>query len=356
MTEQESSMVESTQGNLLKADVEALVNTVNCVGFMGKGIALQFKQAYPENFRSYERACKAQEVQPGRMFVVPSGELEGPRFIINFPTKRHWRGDSRLEDIDSGLRALIDEVRRLNIKSIAVPPLGCGNGGLDWGTVRPRIITAFAKVPDVRVLLFEPAGAPPAHDAVIRTPRPRLTVGRALLIKLLEQYSALEDRKTLLEVQKLAYLMQEAGQPLSLQYREHLYGPYAPNLKKVLEAVEGHYLTGYVDNEKPDVEIDLLPGATDEAAAFLSSDEAARARLARVGKLIEGYETPYGMELLATVHWAGLHQNARGPAEAVERVHAWSPRKAKLFRPSHIHAAWERLASQGWLRAPAEAS
>lgn len=350
IAERMASMIELTRGNLLRADVEALVNTVNCVGFMGKGIALQFKQAYPENFRVYERACKAQEVKPGCMLVVPTGEITGPRFIINFPTKRHWRADSRLEDIDRGLEALVREVQRLKIASIAIPPLGCGNGGLEWAVVRPRIERAFASLEKVRVLLFEPNGAPPAKDAVIRTPRPSMTVGRALLIKLLEQYSALEYRRTLLEVQKLAYFMQEAGQPLKLQYREHLFGPYAPNLKKVLEVVEGHYLSGYVDSERPDVEIELLDGATDAANSFLHSDEVACGRLSRVVDLIEGYETPYGMELLATVHWVGRHKGADSSSHAVELVHAWSPRKAQLFRASHIHAAWERLTSQGWLQ------
>jgi O-acetyl-ADP-ribose deacetylase (regulator of RNase III) len=353
ITERMTSMIELSRGNLLKADAQALVNTVNCVGFMGKGIALQFKQAYPDNFRAYERACKAEEVRPGRMLVVPTGELSGPRFIINFPTKRHWRGNSRMEDIDSGLNALVDEVRRLKITSIAVPPLGCGNGGLNWSDVRPRIEKAFEALPAVRVLLFEPNGAPNASDAVIRTARPNMTVGRALLIKLLEQYSALEYRKTLLEVQKLAYFMQEAGQQLKLQYREHLYGPYAPNLKKVLEVVEGHYLRGYVDSERPDVEIDLLEGAVEAADDFLRTDESASARLSRVASVIEGYETPYGMELLATVHWVGRHKGARSATEAVELVHSWSSRKAQLFRTSHIHAAWERLSSKGWLESAA---
>lgn len=119
-------MIELTRGNLLKADAQALVNAVNCVGVMGKGIALQFKQAYPENFRVYESACTAKEVRPGRMLIVATGVLIGPRFVINFPTKRHWRDNSRIEDIDAGLNALIDDVRRLKISSIAVPPLGCG--------------------------------------------------------------------------------------------------------------------------------------------------------------------------------------------------------------------------------------
>ncbi len=136
-------MIEEARGNLLEADVEAVVNTVNCVGYMGKGIALQFKQAFPENFKAYQRACKADQVQPGRMFVFETGMMVNPKYIINFPTKRHWRGKSRIDDIEAGLLALAKEVQRLAIRSIAIPPLGCGNGGLDWSEVRPRIEQAM---------------------------------------------------------------------------------------------------------------------------------------------------------------------------------------------------------------------
>src|SRR5687768_17378684 len=147
-------MIEDGRGNLLEADAEALVNTVNTVGHMGKGIALQFKQAFPENFSVYGKAVRRGEVQPGRMLVVPTGFVTNPRYIINFPTKRHWRGRSRMEDIESGLDALVVEIKRLGLRSIAIPPLGCGNGGLDWADVEPRIVRALEKVPDVRVLLF----------------------------------------------------------------------------------------------------------------------------------------------------------------------------------------------------------
>jgi O-acetyl-ADP-ribose deacetylase (regulator of RNase III) len=162
-------MVELTQGNILKADAEALVNTVNCVGFMGKGIALQFKKAYPDNFEAYRKACAAGEVQPGRMHIFELRAMLNPKYVINFPTKRDWRANSRYEDIESGLKALVTEVRRLRIESIAVPPLGCGLGGLDWNRVRPMIESAFVELPNVRVLLFEPTGAPAARQMPVRT-------------------------------------------------------------------------------------------------------------------------------------------------------------------------------------------
>jgi O-acetyl-ADP-ribose deacetylase (regulator of RNase III) len=149
-------MIELTQGDLLKQDAEALVNAVNCVGVMGRGIALQFRKAFPKSFEAYEHACKRGEVRPGSMLVFETDRLTNPRYVVNFPTKRHWRDKSRLTDIESGLEALVAEVKRLGIRTIALPALGCGLGGLEWLDVCPRIEKAFSAVPEVHVWLFEP--------------------------------------------------------------------------------------------------------------------------------------------------------------------------------------------------------
>ncbi len=344
-------MIEITRGNMLKADAEALVNTVNCVGNMGKGIALQFKKAFPDNFREYASACRNDEVRPGKMLVCETGSMWNPRYIINFPTKRHWRGKSRLEDIAAGLKALRDEVKRHGITSIAIPPLGCGLGGLDWVTVRPMIEEAFSSLRDVRVLLFEPSGAPDAKSMPIRTKRPHMTIARALFIKLMRQYSELAYRLTLLEIQKLAYFLQEAGEPLRLKYQAHLYGPYAHNLNKVLEILEGHFIRGYGDTQKPDVEIELLPGAVDDADEFLKEHQDSRTRLGRVVELIAGFETPYGLELLSSVHWVARHDSepAHDATEVFRKIHHWNERKRRLFHEEHVRIAWERLKGDGWL-------
>ena len=153
-------MLEFKTGNILAEDVDALVNTVNCVGVMGRGIALQFKNAFPDNFKAYVDACKRHEVEPGSMFVFGTGQLTNPRYIINFPTKRHWRGKSLMEDIDAGLRALHAVIRERNIRSIAIPPLGSGLGGLAWSNVRPRIEEALRDFEDLRVVIFEPGETP----------------------------------------------------------------------------------------------------------------------------------------------------------------------------------------------------
>ena len=344
-------MIEITRGNLIEAKYEALVNTVNCVGYMGKGIALQFKKAFPENFKAYERACRAKEVCPGTMFVFETGSMFNPKYIINFPTKRNWRGKSRLEDIEVGLQSLVQELRKLRILSVAVPPLGCGHGGLDWETVRPMIEKAFAELPEVRFLLFEPSGAPEARAMPVRTQRPRMTVARALFIRLMHRYTELAYRLTLLEIQKLAYFLQEAGEPLRLNYQAHVYGPYAHNLNKVLEILEGHFIQGYGDTQKPDVEIQLLPGAIEKANEFLENHKEGQVRLTRVAELIDGFETPYGMELLSSVHWIARHgaDPIRNADEAIETIHRWNERKQRMFRAQHIDIAWKRLEENDWL-------
>ena len=346
-------MIQISKGNLLEAEADALVNTVNCVGFMGKGIALQFKLAFPDNFSAYEKACHAGEVRPGRMFIYETRSMIGPKYIINFPTKRHWKGKSKMEDIESGLKALTADVERLGIQSIAVPPLGCGLGGLKWSEVRPLIEEAFVSLPDVQVQLFAPTGAPDAKAMPVRTKAANMTHARALFIKLMEQYAGMAYRLTLLEVQKLAYFLQEAGEDLKLKYIAHTYGPYADNLNKVLQTIEGHFTRGYGDSPQPDREIELMPGAIEAADEFLAkeNDTVSRDRLQKVAELIDGFETPYGMELLASVHWVARHNEppARNVQSAVDAVHSWNDRKRKMFSPKHIAVSWQRLDEAGCL-------
>ena len=345
-------MIEPTSGNILTDNADALVNTINCVGVMGKGIALQFKKAFPENFKAYEAACRREKVMPGRMFVFETGRMFNPRYIINFPTKRHWRGKSRYEDITSGLQALVREVRERKIRSIAIPPLGSGLGGLQWGRVKTMIEAAFEEIPDVQVKLYEPKGSPDAKDMPVGTARPKMTVARALLIMLMKQYARFAYRLTLLEIQKLTYFLQESGMDLKLRYVKHLYGPYAHNLNKVLEILEGHHIRGYGDTQKPDVEITLLPDADKAADRFLQKDPHAAEHLEKVADLVDGFETPYGMELLASVHWAAIHDSKVSDAEsAVIAMARWNNRKQRLFKPAHIRLAWERLQTEGWVKA-----
>jgi len=284
-------MIEYKKGDILREDVEALVNTVNCVGIMGRGIALQFKNAFPENFKSYVAACERREVQPGRMLVFNTGGLTNPKYIINFPTKRHWRGKSRSEDIDAGLVALVNEIRSRDIQSIAIPPLGSGLGGLDWANVRPRIERTLRELPNVRVVVFEPNDNSDQRRNY-SSDVPKMTAGRAALVGLMNRYLAglLDPFITLLEVHKLMYFMEEAGEPLRLRLVKGPYGPFAENLSHVLKAVEGHLVSGYADGgDAPDKQLRLVPGAVDDATSFLESHSETQSRLTRVSELVEGF-------------------------------------------------------------------
>ena len=343
-------MIEYKHGDILKERAEALVNTVNCVGVMGRGIALQFKNAFPDNFKAYAAACKNDEVQPGQMFVYETEKLFCPRFIINFPTKRHWRGKSRIEDIEFGLKALADIVRRYDIRSIAIPPLGSGLGGLEWADVKQRIEYAMQTLPDVQVIIFEPGGAPVAEKMALNREVPKMTAGRAVLVELMNRYLAglLDPFITLIEVHKLMYFMQEAGEPLRLKYTKASYGPYAENLRHVLHAIEGHLLSGYADGgDIPDKQLKLLPGAVKDASVFLKDHPDTRARFDRVVDLVEGFESPFGMELLSTVHWV-IHKDSVNSVDgAVRCVHAWNNRKMQ-FTPRQIALAVNTLSRKGW--------
>jgi O-acetyl-ADP-ribose deacetylase (regulator of RNase III) len=318
---------------------------------MGRGVALQFKNVFPANFRAYAAACERQEVQPGRMFVFETGQVTLPRFIINFPTKRHWRGKSRIEDIDAGLTALKQEIRNRGIHSIAIPPLGSGLGGLDWAEVRSRIESSLGDLEGVRVIVFEP------HDGkteVVANPSrdvPKMTPGRAALVELMNRYLAglLDPFVTLLEVHKLMYFLQAAGEDLRLKYAKAPYGPYAENLRHVLKDVEGHLISGYADGgDAPSKQLQLVPGALDDAQRFLEGRSSTLAHLESVSRLVEGFESPFGLELLSTVHWIVTREGAGSVGEVIEKTYAWSDRKRR-FTPRQIQLSLRVLARDGWI-------
>jgi O-acetyl-ADP-ribose deacetylase (regulator of RNase III) len=347
-------MIELTSGNLLQAPVQALVNTVNTHGVMGKGIALQFKRAFPDMNKAYEAACKSGDVKLGHMHVVDLGGLAGgPRWVINFPTKAHWKARSKLPDIETGLLDLIATVERLGITSIAVPPLGCGNGGLDWQDVRPRIESAFERIPDVHVLIYPPTGAPDPADMQTGTEKPDMTLGRAALIGLVRQYlqGLLDPFVTLLEIHKLMYFLQESGEPLRLKFEAGNFGPYARNLRQVMIRLEGHWLSGYGDgSDSPDKPIELINDAEVTAETFLNEAPDVRERMKRVATLIRGYEDSYGLELLSSMHWIMCHEaGARESAEtAIDAVQNWNPGKRRRLKPEHLFKAWSRLKDAKW--------
>lgn len=350
--------IELKHGNLLKAPVEALVNTVNCVGVMGKGIALQFDREFPENTLPYKAACKERNLRPGEILTVTLQlQLDNqlPRYIFNFATKDNWRQPSRIEWIERGLIALVDEVIRTGVKSIAIPPLGCGAGGLQWSQVQPLIVAAFAPLKDVQVFLFPPEGAPSASEMADPQKAPRMTAENALMVTLLSRYSLLDLEFSQLELQKLAYLLQQSGHAMPrLHFEQKQYGPATREFFPMLRNWENHWTIGFGDGtggvRKP---IFLKPEVVQQAESFLEDNPnaEAKAHLESVLRLIEGLDTALGLELLASVHWVARHypRAAIDSEEAIERIHAWNSHKKAAFNPEFIQIAWQRLRDFGWM-------
>jgi len=352
-------MIEFKRGNLFEAEVDALVNTVNTVGVMGKGIALQFSRHFPEIMPQYEAACKDGTLTVGTVQTIKLpllAGINGPRYVINFPTKKHWKGNSRIEYVEAGLQALRAEIEKLEIQSIAIPPLGCGLGGLDWGDVRDRIEATLGEMPGIVIQVYEPVGKPAAKAMKAAPKTPRMTPGRAALLGLMRRYMTplMDDAITLLELHKLMYFMQEAGEELQLTFVKGKYGPYATNLRHVLNAIEGHLLTGFGDaSEEPGKVLEPMPGAIQKAENYLKAKTRSGTleRFKKVEELMEGFETAYGLELLSSVHWVGVHEEvaANTPEEAETLIHNWNERKRTSFLFEHIQVAWKRLHENRWL-------
>jgi O-acetyl-ADP-ribose deacetylase (regulator of RNase III) len=347
-------------GDLLAAPVEAVVNTVNTRGVMGKGIALQVKQRWPEVDRVYRTASKHGEVTLGHVHVVERGGLgDGPRFVINFPTKDHWRSRSKLSDIEAGLVDLRAMIEKLGLHSIAIPPLGCGNGGLDWADVRPLIEAALDGLDSVDVVVFSPEGAPAAEQMIVGTSAPRMTPTLAGLVRLLAAYWTDVLGITDIEVQKLAYFLGVRRTALQLRFAKGPYGPYCEDLQFVLQRAEGHFLKGYGDRSRRPWEpgpLEVLPGAVDVANQLVRTEPAFDDDLRAVADLLDGFEGAWGLELLSTVHWVATEPDgATDPSSARERISTWSTRKNRLFPEPDVEDAWNHLASRGWLDAPPRA-
>jgi O-acetyl-ADP-ribose deacetylase (regulator of RNase III) len=354
-------MISFTQGNLLKANAEALVNTVNTVGVMGKGIALMFKEVYPENFKAYAAACKQSKVRVGKIFATERKDIiDGPRWIINFPTKKHWRHPSKIEWIEEGLEDLRKFIVEHNIKSIALPPLGTGNGRLEWREVRSLIKRALGSLKDVTIIVFEPTTQ--YQNVEKRSGVDKLTPARALIAEAVRRYSAGGMECTLLEVQKLAYFLERAieGQrldnPLKLEFDANRFGPYAPRLTHLLNNLDGSYLHcgKRLADAGPLDTIWFEDSKRDVVAAYLGADaKQYRSALDAATRVIDGFESPLGMELIATVDWL-LHKKGVFPRlDAIQvGLQSWpgdnnaGARKLKLFDARLLDLAIKRLTTE----------
>lgn len=351
-------MIKYVEGNLLEAPVEALVNTVNTVGVMGKGIALMFKESFPKNMKEYAQACKAKDVVTGKMFVTQTHDFLGPQWIVNFPTKQHWRSKSKMEWIEDGLDDLKLFITTNNVKSIAIPPLGAGHGGLQWEDVKTRIVNKLSDLENVEILIFTPTNK--YQNVAKKEGVQALTPARAMIAELIRQYWVLGMECSLLEIQKLAWFLQrvinsmEIKDPLKLQFEAHLYGPYANNLSHLLNAIDGSYLKSdkripdanpldvvYFDDSKKDI---LSLYLKTEAQAYLPA-------LKKATQIIDGFESPFGMELLSTVDWLivkeGCEPSLSGIRQGIKNWPAgskWALRKSRLFDDRSIIFALEQLA------------
>ena len=344
-------MILYKRGDLLCEPAEALVNTVNCVGASGRGIALQFEKKFPDNHKAYLRACGSGALQLGTVHVFQRERLENPRYIINFPTKNHWREKSTLESIASGLSALEEAIIKYRIASVAIPPLGCGLGGLDWTLVREMISERLSSLAECQVIVFEPSNDYLLERTVEYGRGARMTSATASLILLIEHYlsSHLDPWVTLLEIQKLLYFLQQVGEPLRLDFVAAPHGPYAANLRHVMKRNEGVFTSGYGEGgDAPYKEISLIPGANEAAQEFIRGHKEVSANIAKVIKLVEGFEDSYGMELLASVHWVAANNEGLSLEGIIESLHRWSKSKER-FTIEQVAIAYRRLAANGLL-------
>jgi len=335
------------KGDLLIEKVEALVNTVNTVGVMGKGIALQFKQQYPTNFKLYKRACEKGEVEVGKMFVTALNQMIPPYYIINFPTKQHWRAKSRIEYITEGLDDFIKVLKKTDIKSVAIPPLGCGNGGLNWEEVKSIISQKTKSLPEVTFIIYEPTSE--VGNTKIRSKkRPKLTHLRAMLLAGLFQYQQLGYDITILEAQKIAYFLERFGNDFQLNFVKHHYGPYSDKLRHVLNDLDGFYISGMNFNTAKPFDKLILQEATQALVRSFIDEKCTpnqKDSLEILYALIQGFETPLGMELLSSLDFL-IKQNPTllQDIDGIETaIHQWNPRKRKLMSRRHLKITLERL-------------
>ncbi|MBL7872121.1 MAG: macro domain-containing protein [Cyclobacteriaceae bacterium] len=337
------------KGNLLESKVQALVNTVNTVGVMGKGIALQFKEAFPNNYKIYVDACKKKELQPGKLLVVKEDTLQGERIIINFPTKTAWQFKSKYEYVEEGLKELVKVITDHNIKSIAIPPLGCGNGGLKWEKVRPMMEKYLGDLTDVEIQVFEPSEAVKELLKQQDTKKEiKLTPARAMLLYAMFFYEGLGESSSLFVANKLAYFLQRLGEKSlsKLNFEASHYGPYSVQVEHVLHALNGKYLKGLEQmNAKAFEPLELIYSSFDEIKEYIDKELTTehKQRLKNLTDLISGFQSAMSLEILATVDFVKKENPGIKSEEVIQTVQRWSDRKRKLFQEKYIATAISHL-------------
>jgi O-acetyl-ADP-ribose deacetylase (regulator of RNase III) len=339
-------MIQLIEGNLLESKAEALVNTVNTVGVMGKGIALQFKNRYPNNYKLYEKACKAKEVQIGKLFVTETFSLlEGRKIVINFPTKTDWRKPSEYSYIESGLKDLVRIITEKGIKSVAIPPLGAGNGGLDWNIVKNIIERSLTGL-NCDIQLYEPNAT--IREAM-KKERVKLTPARAMLVYVLYEVVRNGEFVSEFSAEKAAYFLQRFGakEQFKLDFQPNFYGPYSGKVKHVLYYLNGSYITGYSSKDKkPFDELGIMFDGEKEINDYLEqTDNVVYREIANKTKaFLAGFYSAFGLELLSTVDYIMSEKKVKTIEDITRHIESWSSRKKSLFsNPKFIDVAIKKL-------------
>ncbi len=337
-------MIKYKIGNIFESNTEAIVNTVNTVGIMGKGIALGFKKRYPENFKIYAEACKIDGLDIGILLVTETQDLTGKKIIINFPTKKHWRNPSEYEYIEKGAKELVKVIKEREIKSIAIPPLGAGNGGLNWAKVRSILETHILPLRnDCDFIIYEPNNT---VKETLKNERVKLTDARAMLLYML--FNIVENGEFISEFssEKVCYFLQRFGAKdiFKLKFQQAFYGPYSNKVKRLLSLMNGSYLTGFANMDKRAFEpLSLIMDSKDTVSGYLNERKDLKKLCVNTNEFLTGFYSTFGLELLSTIDFIILRDDKLDSKHIKEELKKWSSRKSKLFKESHIDIAIEHL-------------
>jgi O-acetyl-ADP-ribose deacetylase (regulator of RNase III) len=325
-------MIKYVVGNVLESSASVLVNTVNTVGVMGKGIALQFKNTFPNNFRAYSQACKAGDIAIGKLFMsMDSNITTGEKLIINFPTKTDWRKPSEYSYIEAGLIDMVRIIKEKSIKSIALPPLGAGNGGLDWERVKKIIENILSSLDDVEIYIYEPTNKIKEY---LKKERVKLTDARAMLLAVL--YDLVKNGEYVSEFssEKVCYFMQRFGakQYFRLNFEPNFYGPYSGKVRYVLNVLNGSYIMGYSDmNKKPFEPLILAGDGYESVVKYLENKSHLNEIVQKTTRFLTGFYSDFALELLSSIDYIICKENTFDKKIICENLNQWNDRKRSIF-------------------------
>lgn len=339
-------MIKYLTGNILDSQAEALVNTVNTVGVMGKGIALQFKKAYPNSFKAYYQACKNKEIEIGKLFVTKDSNVStGEKVIVSFPTKKDWRKPSEYEYIEKGLQDLMNVINNYKIKSIAIPPLGSGNGGLEWEKVK-NIIARYLGQLDIEVFVYEPTTL---IKEKLKKERVKLTDARALLLFVLYDLVRNGEYVSEFSSEKVAYFLQRFGAKkyFKLTYQSNFYGPYSGKVRFLLNILNGSYIMGYSDmNKKPFEPLTIVADGYEDIKKYIESKPELKSIATKTIEFLNGFYSDFALELLSSIDFISQKEKNLSREVISNKLETWSNRKRSIFsNPKYLDISLHHLSN-----------